>query len=149
MTAFPKGHPGVEFTLFVSLFTEVCVIVFLSLFYIDSVLFRPAYLGLVLLSILLALFFRFVLRVNRYLPYIVLCGSISWIGLTLSGIYAGVALVPIVLILPIKRIRPLAIFHVLKQWISGQLRQRDENDQPRNVKRSFFFENRKTKKSPF
>jgi len=48
-------------------------------------------------------------RVRTFLPYIGLCGTLSWFGLYLEGLHPALAMVPIVPFLP-HRPRPLDVF---------------------------------------
>lgn len=97
---FGAHHPAVSFLLLLAIADDGIGLLIIALFYPDpSNPVMPMWLTITLLGMLVA----FILRkkqVKSYWPYVILGGTLSWIGLYLTGIHASLALVFIVPFMP-------------------------------------------------
>lgn len=97
---FGKLHPAVNFLLLLAVADDAIGLVIIAIFYPEpgsSV--QPLWLVLVLAAMALALGLR-KLRVRYFEPYVLLCGTISWLGMYQSGLHPALALVFIIPFLP-------------------------------------------------
>lgn len=97
---FGAYHPAVSFLLLLAIADDGVGLLIIALFYPDpSNPITPVWLLFTLAGMLVAFALR-ELRVKSYWPYIIFGGTLSWIGLYLTGIHASLALVFIVPFLP-------------------------------------------------
>ena len=97
---FGNNHPAVGFLLLLAVADDAIGLGIIAIFYPDPAHpVKPGWLILVLAGMLVA----FILRkrgVNRWVPYIALGGTLSWLGLIEAHLHPALALVPIVPFLP-------------------------------------------------
>ena len=97
---FGNNHPAVGFLLLLAVADDAIGLGIIAVFYPDPENpVKPIWLILVLAGMLVA----FILRkrgVNRWVPYIALGGTLSWLGLIEAHLHPALALVPIVPFLP-------------------------------------------------
>jgi NhaA family Na+:H+ antiporter len=97
---FGKGHPAVGFLLLLAVADDAIGLGIIAIFYPDPENpVKPIWLILVFAGMLVS----FILRkrgVNRWVPYIALGGTLSWLGLIEAHLHPALALVPIVPFLP-------------------------------------------------
>lgn len=96
---FGAAHPAVPFLLLLAIADDAFGLVILAVFYPTAPV-RPVFvLVLVGLACALALLLR-VRRTRSFWPYILLPGSLSWLGLYLGGLHPALALVPVLPFMP-------------------------------------------------
>ncbi len=98
--AFGNTHPAVSFLLLLAIVDDAIGLVIIAVFYPDGNI-QPYYLLLLIVAIAIAWLLRRN-NVSNYWFYLILPGSISWIGLYLSHLHPALALVPIVPFMPTK-----------------------------------------------
>lgn len=97
---FGNKHPAVAFLLLLAVVDDGIGLAIIAIFYPDPALpFEPLWLLLTLLGVALAFVFR-KLNINNYWPYLIIAGSLSWIGLYNASISPALSLVFIVPFLP-------------------------------------------------
>ena len=97
--AFGSGHPAVKFLLLLAVADDVAGLIIIACFYTDSV--SPAWLGLVLGGLLIALVIRQIKPLREYwLAYVILAGIPCWFGLLLAHIHPALALAPVIPFMP-------------------------------------------------
>ena len=96
-----RGHPASAFLLLVALATNLFGLIIVTLRYPIHDWFPsgPGGAALVLAAIALAALLRR-WKVRSFIPYLAVCGTLSWWGLYLDGLHPAVALIPIVPFLP-------------------------------------------------
>ncbi len=98
--AFGEGHPAIDYLLLLAIVDDAIGLVVIAVFYGDPAHpIEPAWLGLVALGVLLAFCLRR-LRVARWWPYVILGGTLAWVGMFKANVHSGLALVLIVPFLP-------------------------------------------------
>lgn len=99
---FGREHPAISFLLLLAVADDAIGLIIIAVFYpTPGKPIQPLFLLLVVLAMLLAFGLK-KLKVRTWLPYIFLCGTISWIGLFKTGVSPALALVFIVPFLPKK-----------------------------------------------
>ena len=97
---FGRNHPAISFLLLLAIADDAIGLAIIAIFYPDpGHPVAPGWLGFTLLGMLIA----FVLRRRKaatYWPYLLLGGSLSWLGLFKSHVHPALALVFIVPFLP-------------------------------------------------
>ena len=98
-----KGHPAISFLLLLAIGDDAIGLAIIAIFYPDPShpLYAPA-LGLVLLAIGIAWGLRR-LKVTNYWPYLLLAGTVSWLGLSRAHLHPALALVFVVPFMPHRR----------------------------------------------
>jgi Na+:H+ antiporter, NhaA family len=97
---FGKGHPAVNFLLLLAVADDAIGLGIIAIFYGDPANpAAPEFLGLVALGMAVAFALRR-MKVQSWVPYILIAGPISWCGLVLAHLHPALALVPIVPFLP-------------------------------------------------
>lgn len=97
---FGAYHPAVSFLLLLAIADDGIGLLIIALFYPDPLNpIAPVWLLFTLAGMLIAFFLR-KKNVKSYWPYIIFSGTLSWIGLYLTGIHSSLALVFIVPFLP-------------------------------------------------
>lgn len=98
--AFGEGHPAIDYLLLLAIVDDAIGLVIIAVFYGDpSHPIEPTWLALVALGVL----FAFCLRrfgVARWWPYVILGGTLAWVGMFKANVHSGLALVGIVPFLP-------------------------------------------------
>ena len=98
---FGARHPAVNFLLLLAVADDGIGLGIIAVFYPDPDLpVMPAWLLLTVAAMGVAFVMRR-LRVNSWVPYIVIAGTLSWVGLLKASIEPALALVPIIPFLPI------------------------------------------------
>jgi Na+:H+ antiporter, NhaA family len=95
---FGAGHAAIPFLLLLAIADDAIGLVIIAIFYPREEL-RPAFLLLAVVAVGLCFVFRR-LRVKSFWPYLVVCGTISWLGFSLSGLHPALGLLPIIPALP-------------------------------------------------
>jgi NhaA family Na+:H+ antiporter len=98
--AFGGAHPAVSFLLLLAVADDAIGLAIIAVFYpspTDPV--APVYLGLVVLAMVIAYGLRR-RETKSFWPYLLVPGSLSWVGLHLGHLHPALALVPIVPFMP-------------------------------------------------
>ncbi|MEA4901761.1 Na+/H+ antiporter NhaA [Desulfitobacterium sp.] len=97
---FGAFHPAVSFLLLLAIADDGIGLLIIALFYPDPLNpITPIWLLFTLAGMLIAYFLR-KKKVTSYWPYIIFGGTLSWMGLFMTGIHSSLALVFIVPFLP-------------------------------------------------
>lgn len=97
---FGREHPAISFLLLLAVADDAIGLIIIAVFYpTPGKPIQPLFLLLVLLAMALAFLLK-KLKVRTWLPYVFVCGVISWIGLFKTGVSPALALVFIVPFLP-------------------------------------------------
>jgi NhaA family Na+:H+ antiporter len=97
---FGQGHPAIDFLLLLAIADDAIGLVIIAVFYGDpSLPAAPQWLGLCLAGMALAFALRRA-KVQRWLPYVLLCGPLAWSGLVMAHLHGALALVFIVPFMP-------------------------------------------------
>jgi len=108
-TVFGKGHPAINFLLLLAVADDAIGLAIIAIFYGDPHLpARPEFLLLIGLGMAVAYGFRRA-DIQSWIPYIAICGPLSWLGLSLAHLHPALALVFIVPFLPGPR-RDIGLF---------------------------------------
>jgi len=108
-TVFGKGHPAINFLLLLAVADDAIGLAIIAIFYGDPNLPpRPEFLLLIGLGMAVAYGFRRA-DIQSWIPYIAICGPLSWLGLSLAHLHPALALVFIVPFLPGPR-RDIGLF---------------------------------------
>ncbi len=108
-TVFGKGHPAINFLLLLAVADDAIGLAIIAIFYGDPNLpVRPEFLLLILLGMAAAYGMRRA-GLKSWIPYIGICGPLSWFGLSLAHLHPALALVFIVPFLPGPR-RDIGLF---------------------------------------
>jgi NhaA family Na+:H+ antiporter len=94
---FGRSHPAVTFLLVLAVLDDLIGMMIIAVYYTPEV--HWAWLGLVVLAIVICEVMRR-MGVKTFWPYVVIGGTLSWIGLHETGVHAALALVPIVPFMP-------------------------------------------------
>jgi NhaA family Na+:H+ antiporter len=108
-TVFGRGHPAINFLLLLAVADDAIGLAIIAIFYGDPhVPARPEFLLLIVAGMAIAYGMR---RANlkSWIPYIAICGPLSWLGLYLAHLHPALALVFIVPFLPGPR-RDIGLF---------------------------------------
>ncbi len=107
---FGPNHPAVSFLLLIAIIDDGIGLIIIAIFYPDpSNPVFPAWLLLTAAGMLLAYILN-KMNIKSYWPYIVLSGTLSWLGLYLAHIHAALALVFIMPFLPRKQKETAGLF---------------------------------------
>jgi NhaA family Na+:H+ antiporter len=108
-TVFGKGHPAINFLLLLAVADDAIGLAIIAIFYGDpSLPARPEFLLLIVLGMAIAYGMRRA-GLKLWIPYIAVCGPLSWLGLSLAHLHPALALVFIVPFLPGPR-RDIGLF---------------------------------------
>jgi NhaA family Na+:H+ antiporter len=108
-TVFGKGHPAINFLLLLAVADDAIGLGIIAIFYGDPDLpARPEFLLLIVLGMAIAYGMRRA-ELKSWIPYIAICGPLSWLGLSLAHLHPALALVFIVPFLPGPR-RDIGLF---------------------------------------
>ncbi len=108
-TVFGKGHPAINFLLLLAVADDAIGLAIIAIFYGDPHLpARPEFLLLIVAGMAIAYGMRRA-GVKSWIPYIVVGGPLSWLGLSLAHLHPALALVFIVPFLPGPR-RDIGLF---------------------------------------
>ncbi len=117
---FGPEHPAIKFLLLLAVVDDAIGLVIIAVFYPSPEKpFVPVWLLLIPAAMLMAFILR-KCKVKSFLPYILLCGTISWFGMYSAGLHAALALVFIIPFLPVetalhnfeKRVSPIVDFGI-------------------------------------
>ncbi len=107
---FGSHHPAVSFLLLLAIVDDGIGLLIIAIFYTDPLNpLAPQWL-LMTLAGMLAAFLLKKAKVNNYWPYLIIGGTLSWIGLFMTGVHSALALVFIVPFLPAARHERLGLF---------------------------------------
>lgn len=99
---FGPNHPAINFLLLLAVVDDAIGLVIIAVFYPSpDKPFVPAWMLLITLAMLIAYIFKDK-KVNSFLPYILICGTISWFGMHMAGLHAALAMVFIIPFMPVK-----------------------------------------------
>jgi len=108
-TVFGKGHPAINFLLLLAVADDAIGLAIIAIFYGDPHLpARPEFLLLIVAGMAIAYGMRRA-DIKSWIPYIAICGPLSWLGLSLAHLHPALALVFIVPFLPGPR-RDIGLF---------------------------------------
>ena len=108
-TVFGKGHPAINFLLLLAVADDAIGLAIIAIFYGDpTVPPRPEFLLLIVAGMAIAYGMRRA-DIKSWIPYIAICGPLSWLGLSLAHLHPALALVFIVPFLPGPR-RDIGLF---------------------------------------
>lgn len=97
---FGNRHPAVYFLLLLAVVDDAIGLAIIAIFYPNPLMpFQPAWLLVTLLGITVAYLLR-KFQVNNYLPYLLVGGGLSWLGLYNASLHPALALVVIIPFLP-------------------------------------------------
>lgn len=97
---FGKGHPAINFLLLLAVADDAIGLAIIAIFYGDPANpAAPEYLVLVVVGMAIAFAMR-KLKIRSWIPYILIAGPVSWLGLILAHLHPALALVFIVPFLP-------------------------------------------------
>jgi Na+/H+ antiporter NhaA len=107
LVVYGAGHPAIDYLLLLAVADDALGMVIIAIFYTDpSSPVQPQWLLLVVFAMILAYVFRkWHYRLERathqsWIPYVLICGTLSWIGLIKAKLHPALALVPIVPFMP-------------------------------------------------
>lgn len=107
LVVYGEGHPAIDYLLLLAVADDALGMVIIACFYQDpNNAAQPQWLLLVIMAMLLAYTFRkWHYRLERvhhqsWIPYVLICGTMSWIGLIKAKLHPALALVPIVPFMP-------------------------------------------------
>lgn len=107
---FGANHPAVSFLLLLAIADDGIGLLIIALFYPDPLNpIAPIWLLFTLAGMLISFFLR-KRNVKSYWPYLIFGGTLSWVGLYLTGIHSSLALVFIVPFLPHPTMERLGLF---------------------------------------
>lgn len=95
---FGSGHPAIPFLLLLAIADDAMGLIIIAIFYPSG----PIVMTWMLLPIgamLIAVLFRR-LRIYSFWPYLLICGSISWIGFHWANLHPALGLLPIIPVMP-------------------------------------------------
>jgi NhaA family Na+:H+ antiporter len=98
---FGYKHPATKFLLALAVLDDLIGMVIIAIFYSSSI--QLPWMLLVALAVALCAAFRWIVKVESFWPYLIVCLPLSWLGLHYTGVHAALALVPIIPLLPHER----------------------------------------------
>lgn len=111
---FGGEHPAVKFLLLLAVADDGVGLFIIAIFYPDPLKpVEPIWMLLVLAG-MLAAYLLYRAKVNHYLPYIVLGGTVSWIGMYMAHLHPALALAFIIPFLPATKKSEGALFDMSK-----------------------------------
>ena len=109
IAVFNRTHPAVPFLLLLAIADDALGLVVLAIFYPSGDV-SALYLAMGLVPAMAGAFYmRRSLRITSYVPYVFVCGGLSWAGMYFGGLHPALALVPIVPLMPHAK-RDIALF---------------------------------------
>ncbi len=99
---FGHDHPAIKFLLLLAVVDDAIGLVIIAVFYPSpDAPFAPVWLLLIPVAMLIAYGFK-KMNVKSFIPYILVCGTISWFGMHTAGLHAALAMVFIIPFMPVK-----------------------------------------------
>ncbi|MDH3402276.1 MAG: Na+/H+ antiporter NhaA [Acidobacteriota bacterium] len=95
---FGAGHAAIPFLLLLAIADDAIGLVIIAVAYPQEEL-RLVWLLLVVTGILACVFIRR-LRIHSFWPYLLVGGTLSWLGFALSGLHPALGLLPIIPVIP-------------------------------------------------
>lgn len=95
---FGNGHPAIPFLLLLAIADDALGLIILAVFYPQGEI-QLVWMLLPVAAIAIGLLFKR-LRVVSFWPYLLVAGSISWVGFALSGLHPALGLLPIIPTMP-------------------------------------------------
>ena len=93
-------HPAVSYLLLLAIADDAIGLAIIAIFYSDPIYpVEPVYLTLNLLAIGSAFLFR-KYQIKSFIPYVVIAGTLSWLGLVMAHLHPALALVFVVPFMP-------------------------------------------------
>lgn len=100
---FGSVHPAISFLLLLAIADDAIGLIIIAIFYPNPLApVEPMWLLLVALAMLLAWLFKSRFRFNSYWPYLLICGVISWIGMSNANLHPALSLVFVIPFIPHK-----------------------------------------------
>jgi NhaA family Na+:H+ antiporter len=96
---FGAKHPAIPFLLLLAIADDGLGLLILALFYPTGQIHLLLFAGFVASAVVVALILRR-LGVANFWPYILIGGSLSWVGFYLGGFHPALALVPVIFSMP-------------------------------------------------
>lgn len=97
---FGNGHPAIPFLLLLAIADDALGLVIIAVFYPSG----PIELSYMLMPIVAMAFGYIVLRrglrVTSFWPYLIICGTVSWLGFHWANLHPALGLLPIIPIMP-------------------------------------------------
>ena len=95
---FGSGHPAIPFLLLLAIADDALGLIIIAVFYPQGPI-EIAWMLLPVSAVVIGLVFRR-LRVKSFWPYLLICGSISWIGFHWANLHPALGLLPIIPTMP-------------------------------------------------
>ncbi len=96
---FGPKHPAIPFLLLLAIADDGLGLLILALFYPTGDISLLVFIGLVAAAVIVALVFKRI-GVMNFWPYILISGSLSWLGFFYGGFHPALALVPVIFAMP-------------------------------------------------
>jgi NhaA family Na+:H+ antiporter len=96
---FGAKHPAIPFLLLLAIADDGLGLLILALFYPTGEIHLALFVGFVAAAPAVALLLRR-LGVTNFWPYVLICGSLSWVGFYQGGLHPALALVPVIFSMP-------------------------------------------------
>lgn len=98
---FGALHPAISFLLLLAIADDAIGLIIIAIFYPNPAApVEPIWLSLSALGFTLALIFNRRFHLQSYWPYLLICGTISWMGLAKAHLHPALALTFIIPLLP-------------------------------------------------
>jgi NhaA family Na+:H+ antiporter len=95
---FGAGHAAIPFLLLLAIADDAIGLLIIAVVYPQEEV-RPSFLLLAVAGVLLSLVMRR-LRWRSFWPYLMIAGSLSWVGFALAGLHPALGLLPIIPAMP-------------------------------------------------
>lgn len=95
---FGNGHPAIPFLLLLAIADDAMGLIIIAIFYPSGPI-ELTWMLLPVAAMLVGLVFRR-MRIYSFLPYLLICGPISWIGFHWANLHPALGLLPIIPIMP-------------------------------------------------
>jgi Na+:H+ antiporter, NhaA family len=96
---FGSKHPAIPFLLLLAIADDGLGLLILALFYPTGTINLLVFVGLVAAAVIIALVLK-KLGLRNFWPYILVGGSLSWLGFYFGGFHPALALVPVIFAMP-------------------------------------------------
>ena len=118
---FGSGHPAIPFLLLLAIADDGLGLLILALFYPTGDVSLLIFIGLVAAAVIVALVLKKT-GVMNFWPYILISGSLSWLGFYYGGFHPALALVPVIFSMPHAR-TDIGVFAEEKETLTDTLNQ--------------------------
>ncbi len=97
---FGADHPAIKFLLLLAVVDDAIGLFIIAIFYPSpDKPFQPLWLALIPIAMIIAFIMK-KMNVKPFMAYVLICGTISWIGMHTAGLHAALAMVFIVPFMP-------------------------------------------------